>query len=104
MEKVVFELNANSACGLDGFYRELYQVDLDIIGKDVTELVNAFFCGRVFPKFITHTTLVLMPKKELVGTFMDLRPISLSSFINKILSRVIHDRVVVVLPQIISLD
>lgn len=40
-----------------------------------------------------HTNLVLLPKKEQVHSFDELRPISLSNFINKIFSRIIHDRV-----------
>ncbi|WMV19930.1 hypothetical protein MTR67_013315 [Solanum verrucosum] len=34
--------------------------------------------GNTLPKLITHTNLVLFPKKELVHEFTDLRPISLS--------------------------
>ncbi|XP_047254254.1 ATP-dependent zinc metalloprotease FtsH 2 [Capsicum annuum] len=40
-------------------------------------------------------------KKEVI-TFSDMRTISLSNFINKIFSRVIHDRLVGVLPELIS--
>lgn len=39
---------------------------------------------------------------EVVREFSDLRPISLSSFTNKIISRVIHGRLMKVLPKIIS--
>lgn len=35
-------------------------------------------------------------------TFLDLRPISLSNFINKVISRVIHERLVSLLPTLIS--
>lgn len=65
-------------------------------------MVRAFFCGQELPRFITHTNLVLIPKKEVVDSFGDLRPISLSTFINKIISRLLHDRLVKVLPTIIS--
>jgi len=45
---------------------------------------------------------VLIPKKEVVVSYGNLRPISLSNFSNKILSRIIHERIVAVLPGIIS--
>ncbi|XP_015158226.1 uncharacterized protein [Solanum tuberosum] len=74
----------------------------EIVGADITRLVIAFFCGHTLPNFITHTNLVLLPKKEDVNNFAHMRPISLSSFINKIISRLVHDRIVDVLPKIIS--
>lgn len=67
-------------------------------------VVKAFFCGKEIPRFVTHTNLVLIPKKEFPRTFSDLRPISLSCFINKIISRNLHERLVMVLPKIISLN
>lgn len=72
------------------------------MGEDITRLARAFFCGQELPKFRTHTNLVLLPKKEKVKAFSDLRPISLSTFINKVVSRVLHERVAKVLPSIIS--
>jgi len=65
-------------------------------------MVNAFFCGQELPRYITHTNLVLIPKKELVSTFGDLRPISLSTFSTMIISRVVHERIATVLPSLIS--
>ena len=54
------------------------------------------------PSFITHTNLILIPKKESVHNFIDLRPISLSTFINKSISRLIHERIANILPEYIS--
>jgi len=67
-------------------------------------MVKAFFCGQELPRYVAHTNLVLIPKKEEVKTFGDLRPISLSTFTNKIISRLMHERMVKVLPKIISLN
>lgn len=53
-------------------------------------------------KFITYTNLVLLPKKEIVKGFTDLRPISLSSVANNIISKVIHRRLSNMLYKIIS--
>ncbi|XP_047269313.1 uncharacterized protein LOC124899193 [Capsicum annuum] len=67
-------------------------------------MVAEFFGGRKVPRFITHTNLVLLPKKKEVITFSNMRPISLSNFVNKIFSRVIHDRLVGILPELISFN
>uniref|UniRef100_A0A0V0IRF8 Putative ovule protein n=1 Tax=Solanum chacoense TaxID=4108 RepID=A0A0V0IRF8_SOLCH len=61
-----------------------------------------FFAGNSLSKSITRTNLVLIPKKSNVQSFSDMRPISLSSFVNKIFSSIIHDRLQDILPKIIS--
>lgn len=53
------------------------------------EMIKALFNGQQLPKIITHTNLVLLPKKKEVNTFSDMRPISLSNFINKVFQRVL---------------
>lgn len=54
------------------------------------------------PRYFTHTTLVLILKREVVKNFNDLRPIILSTFMNKIISKVIQGRMDKVLHKIIS--
>lgn len=102
IREVVFELNKDSASGPDGFSREFYQTCWEIIKEEVINMVKIFFCGAELPKYITHTTLVLIPKKKVVNNFNDLRPISLSSFVNKIISKVIQERIDKILHKIIS--
>lgn len=65
-------------------------------------MVRAFFYGAELPKYITHTNLVLLSKKKNVATFSDMRPITLSNFSNKIIYRVIHERLMFLLPTLIS--
>lgn len=76
-----------------------------MLGDDwrrLVDMVRAFFNGHELPKCVTHTNLVLLPKKKEVSTFSVLRPICLSNFTNKVISRIIHDRLVGLLPSIIS--
>ncbi|XP_019256289.1 PREDICTED: uncharacterized protein LOC109234676 [Nicotiana attenuata] len=98
----VFELSGESASGPDGFTSLFYQTCWDVIGTDIHNMVLHFYGGAALPKSITHTNLVLLPKKPRVETFSDLRPIRLSNFINKVLSRVLHDRLEIFLPSLIS--
>ncbi|XP_059306393.1 uncharacterized protein LOC132057808 [Lycium ferocissimum] len=100
----VFNLSGSSASGHDGFPGIFYQTCWDIISLDVYKMVVAFFQGHTLPKPVTHTNLVLLPKKELVQSYSDLRPIILSNFINKVMSRVVHDRLEAVLPELISIN
>ncbi|XP_060210670.1 uncharacterized protein LOC132637628 [Lycium barbarum] len=104
VKNVVFNLSGASDSGPDGFPGVFYQTCWDIIGFDVYKMVVDFFQGHTLPKSVTHTNLVLLPKKELIQSYLDLRPISLSNFINKVMSRVVHDRLESVLPQLISIN
>lgn len=74
---------------IGAFYKDAWE----IIGDDVYEMVRAFFNEADLPRYITHTNLVLIPKKSIVNTFSDLRPISVSNFGHKIFSRIVHERV-----------
>lgn len=102
VKAVVFALSSESASGPDGFSGLSFQACWDIVGEDIHRLLTLFFDGSPLPKSITHTNLVLLAKKPRVQTFSDLRPISLSNFINKVFSRMVHDRLEKILPALIS--
>lgn len=102
IEKVVFKLNADSACGPEGFNRSFYQSCWDIVGPDIIQMIHAFFQGATLPKSVTHTNLVLIPKKDIIHSSSDLRPISVSNSLNKVISRLVHDRIESFLPKLIS--
>ncbi|KAH0672621.1 hypothetical protein KY284_023708 [Solanum tuberosum] len=102
VREAVFSLNSDNACGPDGFSGKNFQSCWEIIKEDFVKMVVAFFYGMELPRFVTHTNLVLLPKKEQVRSFTDLRPISLSTYINKVISKVIHGRLAEVLLEIIS--
>lgn len=104
LDEVKRFMTGDSACGPDGFSSVVYQQCWDIIGKDVARLVKAFFRGFTLPRFIAHTKFVLIPKKNNVKHMGDLRPISLSNFINKIFSRLLLERMSNIIPLMISLN
>ncbi|XP_060190555.1 uncharacterized protein LOC132619775 [Lycium barbarum] len=97
-----FGLSGDSASRADGFTGCFCQHCWNIVKEDIINMVRALFVGYELPKFITHTNLVLLPKNDIVETFFDLRLISLSNFSNKIISRVLHERLVQFLPLLIS--
>lgn len=88
----VFELSGSNANRPDGFTSAFYQSCWDTVGENIIRLVRAVFYGQEITKSISHTNLVLIPKVEVVNRFIYLRHINLSSFANKIISRVIHGR------------
>ncbi|XP_070057285.1 uncharacterized protein [Nicotiana tomentosiformis] len=80
VKNAVFALSGDSASGPDGFIGLFYQHCWEIIGEDIFRLLQEFYVGATLPESITHTNLVLLPKKTPVQTFSYLRPISLCFF------------------------
>ncbi|XP_060202553.1 uncharacterized protein LOC132630976 [Lycium barbarum] len=102
VKNAVFYLSGDSSGGPDGMIGAFYQVCWEIMGANVYNVVKVFFEGQTLPKSITHTNLVLIPKKNNVETFADMRNISLSNFINKVISRVVQNKIENVLSSLIS--
>ncbi|XP_075076322.1 uncharacterized protein LOC142162982 [Nicotiana tabacum] len=66
----VLGLNGDSAGGPDGMTGKFYHSCWDIIGHDLYDMVRAIFNGHELPKCVTHTNLVLLPKKKEVTIFL----------------------------------
>lgn len=61
-----------------------------------------FLRGKGLTKFYCHTCLVLIPKVDNLATFSDFRPISLSNFSSKIISKIISIRLNTLLYKLVS--
>ncbi|KAH0698682.1 hypothetical protein KY284_012897 [Solanum tuberosum] len=73
VKNVIFALNGDSASGPDGYSGQFFQSCWEIVKQDIINMVKAFSYGMEMPRFITHTNLILIPKKETVKIFGDLR-------------------------------
>ncbi|XP_057775188.1 uncharacterized protein LOC130994172 [Salvia miltiorrhiza] len=98
----VFQMDSNSSPGPDGFSGKFYHHCWDIIKKDIWRAVTTFFDKSYLPLGCNANTLILIPKKEIVGSVTDLRPIVLSNFFFKIISKVLAVRLSVVAAQHVS--
>ncbi|PKU59509.1 hypothetical protein MA16_Dca028431 [Dendrobium catenatum] len=74
----------------------------DIIKEDVIDAVQDFFNGNPYPKFFTSTNILLIPIKENPSFWNDFGPISLCTFFNKLIAKIIASRLTLILPKIIS--
>nr|XP_009771337.1 PREDICTED: uncharacterized protein LOC104221892 [Nicotiana sylvestris] len=99
---VVFNMDPASAAGPDGYNGKFFQFCWDIIKEDITNFVQAVFNDRRLAKFFSHTCLVLIPKVDSPCSFSDLRPISLSNFTAKIISKILSKRLNPILGKLIS--
>lgn len=84
VQKIVFEMDGNSAARPDEFTEKFFQVAWDIVETNIYEQVLNFFCGADIPRGITSTFIVLIPKVSNPQDFTQYRPISLCNFINKL--------------------
>lgn len=102
VKEVVFGMNRNSTTRPHNMAGAFFQNAWENIKEYVHKMVVSFFCRYELPKFVTYTILVFLPKNLVINNFSDVRPISLSNFVNKIFSRIIHERIQKVLCDIIS--
>jgi hypothetical protein len=73
-----------------------------LIGPDVCSVVLAFLNGGDMPSIVNNTVLVLIPKVKNPQDLSQFRPISLCNVLYKICSKVIANRLRLVLDDIIS--
>ncbi|XP_055824261.1 uncharacterized protein LOC129892709 [Solanum dulcamara] len=102
LKEVVFSMSPTSAAGPDGMSGKFFQSCWDIISDDLLKLVQHFFNGHCIPRYISHACLVLIPKTEHPNKLSEYRPISLSNFTSKIISKLLCLRLAPILPQLIS--
>ncbi|KAK6791450.1 hypothetical protein RDI58_010531 [Solanum bulbocastanum] len=102
LKEAVYSMNPNSAAGPDGMNGYFFQKCWDIIKKDLLAVIHAFFNGQMIPKYISHACLVLLPKVQHPNKLSEFRPISLSNFTNKIISKILSLRLTPILPNLIS--
>lgn len=95
-------MSPDSAPGPNGFTGHFFHACWEFIGNDVVEGVQGFFCGHPLPRSFTCSLISLIPKVDLPKYCANFRPISLCNFIYKVISRVLSDRLVEVLPILIS--
>eukprot|EP00253_Pinus_taeda_P001601 PITA_01601 len=88
VESVIKSMAKEKSPGPDGWAIELFLHFFDLIGEEITEVVEETRKkGEVYSPFATF--IALIPKKESPESFEDFRPISLCNSIYKIIAKVI---------------
>ncbi|CAH9059413.1 unnamed protein product [Cuscuta epithymum] len=102
VKKAVWNLNPKGAPGPDGFNGKFFKKCWHIVGSDLLKAVQEFFLGISIPKALSSSLIVLIPKVPNPFSFGDFRPICLSNFVSKVCTKVLADRLSLILPKIIS--
>lgn len=94
-------LNADGVAGLDEFTNLFFQKAWCIIQDDVISAVWDFFKGSQMTRFFSCTCIALIPKCENPQSWTNFRPISMCTFFNKLVSKLMARRLRALLPKVI---
>ncbi|XP_062100071.1 uncharacterized protein LOC133805941 [Humulus lupulus] len=102
VKSALFQMHPDKSPGPDGMTPGFYQRFWPIVGSDVVKVVQDFWSTETFDDKLPFTNIVLVPKKKRPLSMLDLRPISLCNVLYKILSKVLANRLKLVIDCIIS--
>jgi hypothetical protein len=102
VKQALFQMYPLKAPGPDGFPAHFFQKHWDLCGGEVTMAVLRILRGEDSPAGINQTFVVLMPKVASPEELGQFRTISLCNVIYKIASKVLANRLKLILPEIIS--
>ena len=97
----LFKMPLNKTPGPDGFSVEFFKSTWSIIGSELITGVLKFFQDSFMPTALNSTSLVLIPKRPGAEELKDFRPVSCLNTVYKIISRMLTNRLKVILPDLI---
>ncbi|KAK1282596.1 hypothetical protein QJS10_CPB22g00515 [Acorus calamus] len=104
IEHAVFSMKALSSPGPDGFPARFFQMFWHVVKMDFINAVSSFFQSGYLLKQINHSFISLIPKTKNAESFDNFRPISLCNVVYKTITKILAERLQVVLPKLISLN
>jgi hypothetical protein len=102
VEAALFQMGSNKAPGADGFTAGFFQKHWTLVKGKVVSAVLGFLNGGDMPEVINQTILVIIPKVANPQELSQFRPISLCNVIYKLCSKVLANRLRLILDDIVS--
>ena len=102
IHRALFEMKPLKAPGVDGIPALFYQNQWEVVGLSVCRYVKSIFDGAPIDHEVNKTLLVLIPKVDNPESIKQFRPISLCTVLYKIITKVIANRLKIVLPHIVG--
>nr|GFC16509.1 RNA-directed DNA polymerase, eukaryota, reverse transcriptase zinc-binding domain protein [Tanacetum cinerariifolium] len=101
-KKEVWDCGIDKSPGPDGFTFGFYCRYWKLIENDVVDAMTCFFHQGSFPKDGNSSFIILIPKTPNANMVKDYRPISLTGSMYKIISKILANRLVVVLGGLVN--
>ncbi|GJR81334.1 RNA-directed DNA polymerase, eukaryota [Tanacetum coccineum] len=102
IKRAVWDCGIDKSPGPDGFTFVFYLRFWNVIEKDMVKAVRFFFNYGSFLKGGNSSFIALIPKNPDANMVMDFRPISLIGSLYKIIAKILANRLVVVLGDIVN--
>ncbi|KAL2893859.1 LINE-1 retrotransposable element ORF2 protein [Bienertia sinuspersici] len=102
IRKTMHSIKGDKAPGPDGFGSYFYQDNWDLVGGEVCEAVVSFFRTGKLLREVNTTFLSLIPKINCPGDVTEFRPIACCNTIYKCITKIICNRLKIVLPNLIA--
>ncbi|GJY80765.1 RNA-directed DNA polymerase, eukaryota, reverse transcriptase zinc-binding domain protein [Tanacetum coccineum] len=102
IKKAVWDCGVDKSPGPDGFTFGFYRRYWTFLEDDVVEAVLYFFNHGQFPKGSNSSFITLIPKTQEAKMMKDFRPITLIGSLYKIIAKILANRLVVVLEDLVS--
>jgi hypothetical protein len=102
VKEVIYGMNGNKAPGPDGFSIAFFQACWEVLKNDIMAVFSDFHARSKFEKSLNSTFISLIPKVPVAADLKDFRPISLVNGVYKIISKVLANRLRLVMSTIIS--
>nr|GEY75476.1 nucleotide-binding alpha-beta plait domain-containing protein [Tanacetum cinerariifolium] len=101
IKKVVWDCGIDKSPGSDGFTFGFYRHFWKLIEKDVVDAVKYFFKHGALPKGSNSSFIALIPRTPGAKMVKDFRPISLIGSFYKIIAKILANRLIFVLGDIV---
>ncbi|GJZ97564.1 aspartic peptidase, partial [Tanacetum coccineum] len=102
IKAAMFDIGDDRAPGPDGYTSVFFKKGWDIVGDDICNAVRDFFSNGLLLKEINHTFLALIPKVSTPLRVNDYRPISCCNVIYKCISKIITNRIMEGIKEVVS--
>ncbi|GJX74351.1 hypothetical protein Tco_0312946, partial [Tanacetum coccineum] len=102
IKAAMFSIGDERAPGPDGFSSAFFKKGWDIVGLDVCHAIRDFFVNGRLLKEINHTFIALIPKVSTPLKINDYRPISCCNVIYKCISKILTNRIIDGIKEVVS--
>lgn len=102
IQAAFLSLPTNKSPGPDGYPAEFFTGHWKAIGRDMIDAVNEFLSTGELLQQWNSTAITLVPKKTNANRISEFRPISCCNTIYKVASKLLANRLKVILPSLVS--
>ncbi|CAA7058283.1 unnamed protein product [Microthlaspi erraticum] len=102
VRRCLFKMPLNKTPGPDGFPVEFFKASWDVLGTELEGSVLKFFEANFIPTSLNATSLVLIPKRPGAEELKDFPPIACLNTVYKLITKLLSERLKLVMSTIIA--